>query len=562
MPPLTARSAHIGAAVVAAGVACVIAATLPYTILRLGYGPNVSLMSTFCGFLLWRAWQACGGGRPDAARLTLAQSAGTAAGAVGFMSVFFVTVDLLAERNGTIPQTTPLMMFVWLAAAGILGTLVASFMTHPYVVIERLPFAGGVAAAEAIEVLIASSREVSRRIRQLGAGLLVSASIALARASFGVEALFPWKTLETYRVGFGLSPLALGAGMLVGPRIALSMLLGLILGWIVLPEQLVSRGVAASSFGDVVKWVMWPAASMTLSAGVCALVLKRDVIGRSLVQATEALSTSPRGSTKAWRLSGLLALVAVVALEVLCVSTLSLPLWFVPLAVVVALPFVLIGGRILGETNYAPITTLATVAQLIAMAVCSSMPNVALMASGLCAAMSGVGWHLLQNQRAAQHNRVAIDRVVPIQLGAVVVAAATVAVVYPFLRTTWGFGDGKLSSPISMKWLAFTEVLSTGGSALPHGALEATVVCAVAGVVLSIFESRSAAVPSPTAVAMGLLIPGTVVLPMVLGAVLQHLWTLLGQREKNDLHPLASGLIAGEALIASLGPAIPKIVNR
>jgi uncharacterized oligopeptide transporter (OPT) family protein len=61
---------------------------------------------------------------------------------------------------------------------------------------------------------------------------------------------------------------------------------------------------------------------------------------------------------------------------------------------------------------------------------------------------------------------------------------------------------------------------------------------------------------------MGLLIPGTVVLPMVLGAVLQHLWTLLGQREKNDLHPLASGLIAGEALIASLGPAIPKIVNR
>jgi len=137
--------------------------------------------------------------------------------------------------------------------------------------------------------------------------------------------------------------------------------------------------------------------------------------------------------------------------------------------------------------------------------------------------------------------------------------AATVALVYPLLRRTYGIGgDNGLQSPISQRFAGLARILSEGVKALPTGALQALLVGVAVGVLLTFLESNPRWrkwVPSPTGIGIGMLVPGSAVCAMFVGASLGELWRMAKSRNYT-LHaiPLASGLIAGEALIATLIP--------
>jgi uncharacterized oligopeptide transporter (OPT) family protein len=131
---------------------------------------------------------------------------------------------------------------------------------------------------------------------------------------------------------------------------------------------------------------------------------------------------------------------------------------------------------------------------------------------------------------------------------------------YPLLRDTYRIvGDHPgLSSPISRKWAGFAEILSRGVSALPPGAITALMIAVVLGVVLTVLESKDAKwVPSPTGVGIGMLVPFSVIFVMFLGGVAETVWRRT-DRGSSDLYlvPVASGLIAGEALIAVIIPLL------
>jgi uncharacterized oligopeptide transporter (OPT) family protein len=94
--------------------------------------------------------------------------------------------------------------------------------------------------------------------------------------------------------------------------------------------------------------------------------------------------------------------------------------------------------------------------------------------------------------------------------------------------------------------------------ALPTGALQALLVGVAVGVLLTFLESNPRWrkwVPSPTGIGIGMLVPGSAVCAMFAGASLGELWRMAKSRNYT-LHaiPLASGLIAGEAIIATLIP--------
>jgi uncharacterized oligopeptide transporter (OPT) family protein len=122
------------------------------------------------------------------------------------------------------------------------------------------------------------------------------------------------------------------------------------------------------------------------------------------------------------------------------------------------------------------------------------------------------------------------------------------------VRDRYGIGgEGGLTSPISVKWAGFAELLSQGFGALAPSALWAMALAVAVGVLLTLLESSPRLgrfVPSPTAVGLGMLIPGYAVVPMVVGGVASHLWRRLspGTEEIYDT-PLASGFITGEALV-------------
>ena len=74
------------------------------------------------------------------------------------------------------------------------------------------------------------------------------------------------------------------------------------------------------------------------------------------------------------------------------------------------------------------------------------------------------------------------------------------------------------------------------------------------GVVFTVLEARPALrkfVPSPTAIGIGIIVPFSVVFTMFLGGLVGHFWETR-RKASADVYllPLASGLIAGEALVA------------
>jgi uncharacterized oligopeptide transporter (OPT) family protein len=150
-----------------------------------------------------------------------------------------------------------------------------------------------------------------------------------------------------------------------------------------------------------------------------------------------------------------------------------------------------------------------------------------------------------------------------IQLLAVPVGAATVAVVYPLLRDTYGIGgENGLQSPISQKWAGFATLLSKGLSALPPGAVAALGIAVVLGVLFTVIEGTKwkKFCPSPTGIGIGMLVPGSAIVTMFLGALLATFWPKpenpTREGENRTMTALASGFIAGEAIIAVIVPIL------
>jgi uncharacterized oligopeptide transporter (OPT) family protein len=147
------------------------------------------------------------------------------------------------------------------------------------------------------------------------------------------------------------------------------------------------------------------------------------------------------------------------------------------------------------------------------------------------------------------------------QLLAAPIGAAAVAYMYPLLRETYGIGANGLTSPISQRVAGFAEFLTRGGSAFGKYALEAAIVFALLGVVIAILEGRDLALgkylPSPTGIGIGMMVPGSVVFTMVFGGAVASLWRKAHPSSSDKIAmPLASGLIAGEAIVAVVIPLL------
>src|SRR6185503_6052510 len=75
-------------------------------------------------------------------------------------------------------------------------------------------------------------------------------------------------------LGFGISLLSIGSGIIIGLRISASMLIGGIIGWVLMPPWLLSRGLIAPDARrvDILLVVMWPSVGLLVAGGICALL--------------------------------------------------------------------------------------------------------------------------------------------------------------------------------------------------------------------------------------------------------------------------------------------------
>jgi uncharacterized oligopeptide transporter (OPT) family protein len=547
-------------------VAAIMGASYPYIVLKLGFGPNVSVVSAFFGYL------ALGIAFKDYNRWenNMVQTAGTAAAQTAFMCILLAAFDMLAASPTAEYHITlaPIQAFWWLATGGLLGVLLAIPMRQHFVVDERLPFPDGTAAGTTLIVLDAGDEGARRAARVLAIGAILSAALMLMTDDARVLSWFPSVTLiggtilTTTGVGVNWSLLSLGSGMIIGLRVDISMLIGATLSWVVAPYALLHYGIIKPGFtkNDVLFWVMWPATGMLVAAGLAGLLIRWRVLAKTfenLSGARAAEGTVPI----AW--VGIGALIASIAVIAVTKIIFGVAIWVTAISIILSLPLMLVGLRVLGETNWGPISALANLMQGVFGILVPGSISVNMVASGTTGIIATDSEALMQDYRAGFMIGSTPKNMAIMQLIATPVGAAAVAWMYPLLRNTYGIvgNNAGLSSPTSRRWAGFAEILSRGTSALPHGAVTALVIASILGIILAIMESRGARwIPSPTGMGIGMLVPFAVVLVMFFGGAVDSVWRRLrpGSNEQFMV-PLASGLIAGEAIVAVVIPLLVAI---
>jgi uncharacterized oligopeptide transporter (OPT) family protein len=218
----------------------------------------------------------------------------------------------------------------------------------------------------------------------------------------------------------------------------------------------------------------------------------------------------------------------------------------------------LVGIRVLGETNWAPISAMANMMQAMFAVIVPGHVPANMIASGMSGTVAGSGESLMQDYRTGKMVGSSNRHLTYIQLMAVPVGSLAVAMIYPILRDRYGVVDmpgkpAELSSPISVKWAGFAELLAKGLDALPKGSGAALLIGCVIGIAVAVGEGTKYKkyLPSPTGIGIGMLIPGVAMLPMVLGGIAQATWAKLRPAQEEAFNtPLASGFIAGEALVS------------
>lgn len=551
-----AREFTLRAMVVAVVVAALIAAAYPYIVLKLGFGPNIAVVSAFFGYLMLAVVA-----RGVALRFesNLAQAAGTIAGQTSFMCSILAAFDLLSgdKALGLSIALSPMQIFLWLLTAGSLGVFLGVPMRRHYIVDEKLPYADGIAAAETLLVLDARGADAKLAVRSMLAGLVSSGIISLAtmRAWIHESLAIPVNAFSKVTgVGMALSLLSIGSGMIIGLRICANMLAGLVLSWVIAPVLLFDAGIIGEGAkkNDILLWVMWPATGLLVAGGLASLFLKWNVLKRSFSGLRSAGSGAEDMSMRA-----VVAGIAVSAIAVVAVQyyALGLPVWMSVLALLFSLPLMLVGLRVLGETNWGPISALSNVMQGVFGAIAPGNVTANMVASGLTGTTVANSEGLIQAYKTGEIIGSKPRYLTYAQLLAVPVAALVVALVYPIFRDSQNIGEPDGFVPaISAKWYGFAKILSRGAETLHPSAMWALGIGAGLGVLFTVLEQNKrwkTWVPSPTGIGIGMLVPAAYVVTMFVGAVVASIarWRQ-GARSEAWVVPLASGFIAGEALVA------------
>jgi putative OPT family oligopeptide transporter len=550
-PELSTRSIIIGLV-----VAMIIGSAYPYCVLKLGFGPNLSVVSAFFGFMalvplvfVLRLTDT------NARENNIVQTMGTSAGQTAFMAVLLAAFDMLNAKGVLNPPIylNTWQIFCWLCSASLLGILLAVPMRRHYIDEENLTYADGLAAGETIKVLHEGRESGVTRgpLAALGLGTLASGglmSVTQIWKPFADTWFLPGR--QPMNIGFNWSLLSFGSGLLVGFRICLAMAIGSAISWFILPGFLVSHGmIPEQTYPATLRWVMWPATGLMVAGGLASLALKWNLI----VKTFRGLKGSQiQRADFPMRYVVIGSIVMTVVLCVLQYFSMGIPVYLSFIAIVLSLPLMLVGLRVLGETNWGPISAMSNMMQAVFAFISPGNVPVNMSSSGLTGTIAVTSEALMQDFKAGQLVKSNPRNLTIAQLIAAPVGAIATAIVYPVLRGHFGIGPQGLSSPISVKWAGFAELLTKGLSALPPGCLVGLVIGIVVGIVLTLLaEKWETMTPSPAAIGIGMLIPASVLMTFILGGFAQLIWAKTSpQTEKDFRIPLASGLIAGEAIMA------------
>jgi putative OPT family oligopeptide transporter len=492
-------------------------------------------------------------GRLNRLENNVAQTAACAVGGIPAAAGLLGAVPALQLLGVRVPGWG---IALWGLALGVVGVLLALALRRRLLEEEDLPFPTGIATAEVIEALHAGSGEGRGRTRALLGGGIAAAIVAWFRGgkptlipeSLALPGRLAGVPVDLLGIGLSTSPLLWGVGILVGPRVAIGMLTGSVLGWIVLGPWLVRGPLhVAADRGSLSNWLSWPATALMVGAALVFLINQAGMISGALRDLRSIASDRSRA-----RLQGPL-LAAGAALGTVVVGKVVFDLS--PLHTVLALLLSILGSsvcaRSAGLTDFSPLGTVGQATQAAYGALAPGQPVVNVAAGSVVAGAATETSMLLWSLKTGRLLRAPVAGQAAAALAGCVVGAVLCMPAYGLLVRAYGLTSPELPMPTALQWKAMGEVVAKGLAALPPGALHAVVVAGAVGIVLAIAEESRVRrfVPPAVAVGLGVLLPLEYSLTISCGAALVAAGGRFWRWRPDAAGVAGAGLIAGDALV-------------
>ncbi|HSO00710.1 MAG TPA: OPT family oligopeptide transporter, partial [Candidatus Nanopelagicales bacterium] len=467
-----------------------------YVGLKTGWGLAVTVTAAVLAFGIFSAFRRVAPVGPFKRDFTSLENnvMASAASAAGYFTGAGMTSAIPALYMTTGRVLAPWELATWILAISFLGVLLAVPMRRQMIDVDRLPFPEGMAYAETIRSLHAAPGEARKKALALAYGALAGAAVKFASGVTGFLKPFaaalkapllpehlpgPAKYLAL-TLGIQTDLLMIGAGAIMGLRIALGLFVGAIAGWGILGPWLHTHGLAgpAPTFATVRTWIVWPGVTFIVVNGLLAFGLKwRTAVAalRGLGRLAAGAKTGGMAAVEVpttWFVRGVLACtVLVVALAWIIFQ---IPPWMGLLAVALSTLLSIVACRATGETSITPIGALGKISQLTFGALAVGNVQTNLMTSSITAGAAMHSADLLTDLKGGyllggKPRNQFISQFFGILAGAVFCIPA-----YLILATPERLGSADFPAPAAKTWQAVAELLAGGVDTKVRGQAEAT----------------------------------------------------------------------------------------
>ena len=576
-----------------------------YTTLKIGWSFGVSITACVISFVAWNSICTLLGGRESRMSIlenNCMQSTATAAGSSTGATIATALGALLLITGVHEPWYVA-TGFVFFTAA--LGVFLAIPMKRQMINHEQLRFPSGIATAETLRSLYSRSGESLKQayslLLALGAGAVIGLLHTYAelveqlklknRLPEWLEKMSGWLYLpEVWNFTGWLNPLArgqmqglafepsvllVGAGMITGLRVSLSMFGGSVLLYYFIAPHLAAADVANASVagylptfkinpaGDFnpIRWALWGGTAVMVFASLTQVALNWRTVARAFFVFKKEERHAIHDAVDAvevpnsWLILGLIPIT--LGLVVVQFFAFHIAVWLGLLSVAFSFVLCLVCCRATGETDTGPVGAMGKVTQLLYAVLpgAKGIASINLMAAGTTAAAACAAADLLTDLKSgyllgANPRRQFLSQFYGVFFGVLAVVPAWYLMV-PNKAALEAFNP-----PATNMWKATADLLTQGVSHLPQTALIAIIIGALIGSALPLIEKLwpKAQPYLPSAMGLGLawVVPFQNALSFLIGAVIVTVWQKW-HRKNSDTYaiPIASGLVAGESLIAA-----------
>lgn len=566
-----------------------------YTGLKVGWGLGMSITAALVAFGFWRAVGVSNRVRGYTIYETNISQTTASSGAAISSAGLVAPIPALTMITG---QTLGWgALAIWTFSVCLVGIAVAVGLRKQLIEVDKLTFPNGVATGETLREIYAKGGDAAARVWMLiGGGVGASLLKITEHVAGWTKIVIPGVTgipagsslaktghsgLSLANLGFSIEPTALmyAVGVLIGPRVGVSLILGTLVAWGWLAPMAFHNGWAdagstdltRSWYGVGLKWLLWPGVAMMVTSAITSFAFSwRSIVNAfkppSIGAGAEASTDSGEMFSTRFMLS---ALVVVLGLSVTLQAMLfSIQVWVAVLGVFLTFALALVAARVSGETNVTPVGAMGKVTQLFFAVLAPGQPAANLMAANVTGGAASQCADLMHDLKTGYmigaKPKLQFTAQVFGAIAGALAGSAGYLILVPDPQTM--LLTDEWPAPAVASWKAVAEIFMSGLDALPTGAVDGMAIGGAVGIVLAVLERTVPQkarmwVPSAPSLGLAMVIPAYNSISMFLGSMVGlGLSKRVPKWSARFLIVLASGIIAGESL-TGVGFAVQAILG-